>query len=377
MRCRRLCLPSLCNRQFLEDSNIFTRCQCGTQESLRHTDVKGRRRNPLSRRAGPPISSKRPCRSLPPQVSSRHQATPYAPDIHFTHRQRPATRPLPRTLPSHSHAPQTREPQKNTTWTTEPRTTLCRQQDQFGSRHTCPNHRRQKPQRQRHVPSNHRRPRRRRSSQTSARQHSTFTHTNASKEHAIDIQATAAHDADYCVTYAFAKSTSATKAPPLRPPPRPTPPQPIAQINLPAAQTRATDAHAADDNNTDDRRADPVAAAPSPRRPPPHNFQRLTSVPTKFTLQTPRAPAHMASIAPPQASPPRAPQMQTLLPRRLPGLQLRRHAHHLSTVPTNVECATDAQAEEHNVTGITSTSACAADVIAAEAATTSSRAPDA
>jgi len=357
--------------------SIFTRCQCETQQSLRHTDFKGRRRNPLSRRAEPPICSKRPCRSLPPQVSSRHKATPYAPDLHFTLSQRPATRTLPQTLPSHSHAPQTREPQKKTTWTTEPRTTLGRQQDQVSSRHTCPKHRRQKPRRQRHVPSNHRRPRRRRSSQTSARQHSTVTHTNASKEHAIDIQATPAHDANYCVTYAFAKSTSATKAPPLRPPPRPTPPQPIAQINLPAAQTRATDAQAADNNYTDDRRADLVAAAPSPRRLPPHNLQRFTLVPTKFTLQTPRAPAHMASIARPQASPPRAPQMQTLLHRRLPGLQLRRHAHHPSTVPINEECATDAQAEEHNVTEITSTSACAADVLAAEATTTYSRAPGA
>jgi len=173
------------------------------------------------------------------------------------------------------------------------------------------------------------------------------------------------------------KSTSATKAPPLRLPPRPTPPQPMGQINLPAAQTRATDAQAADDNYTDDRRADLVAAAPPSRRPPPHNLQRLTLVPTKFTLQTPRAPAHMASIARPQALPPRAPQMQKLLSRRLPGLQLRRHAHHPSTVPINVECATDAQAEEHNVTEITSTSACASNVLAAEAATTSPRAPGA
>ena len=92
--------------------STFTRCQCETHQSLRLTDVKGRRTNPLSRHAGPPISSKRPGRCFLPQVSSRHQATPYAPDLHYTRSQRPATGTLPQTLPSHSHAPQTREPQK-------------------------------------------------------------------------------------------------------------------------------------------------------------------------------------------------------------------------------------------------------------------------
>jgi len=205
----------------------------------------------------------------------------------------PATGPLPQTLPSHTHAPQTCEPHEATPWTNEPRTTLCCQKDHVSSRHTCPKHRRQKPRRQRHIPSKHRRPNRRCSFHSSGRQHSTVTHTDASKEHAIEIEATGAHDADYSATYVFVSSSSASEAPPMPPHPRPSPPQLTEQINFPAAPTRATDAQAAYDNYTDDRTTDAVAAAPSLRCSPPHDPQRLPLVPTKISLQTPRASAHM------------------------------------------------------------------------------------
>jgi len=94
--------------------STYTRCQCGAYQSLWHTDAKNRRTDPLSRRAGPPIASKRPCRSLPPQASSRHEATPYAPELHLTRSQRPSHRHLASNAPlTHARAGDVRAAENN------------------------------------------------------------------------------------------------------------------------------------------------------------------------------------------------------------------------------------------------------------------------